>query len=156
MEVNDQLDAPATLPRMKVPWYSLNMRLHGPQRRPNISEERKTWYICDTDVCIFITGRYCRLYYLRMLFSPLWGAWAQCRASRSHSDTPHSVGLFWTNDQPDAETSTWQHTSLTTDRESMPRRDSNPQPQQASGRRSARPLGSASLTFWHRSFTFKF
>jgi hypothetical protein len=24
-------------------------------------------------------------------------------ASRSHSDTPHSVGLLWTRDQPDAE-----------------------------------------------------
>jgi hypothetical protein len=30
-------------------------------------------------------------------------------ASRSHSDTPHSVGLLWTSDQPDAGTSTWQH-----------------------------------------------
>ena len=27
-------------------------------------------------------------------------------ASRSHSDTPESVGLPWTSDQPDAETST--------------------------------------------------
>ena len=26
--------------------------------------------------------------------------------SRSHSDTAHSVGLLWTSDQPDAETST--------------------------------------------------
>jgi hypothetical protein len=25
------------------------------------------------------------------------------KASRSHSDTPHSVGLLWTCDQPDAE-----------------------------------------------------
>jgi len=33
------------------------------------------------------------------------------RASRSHSDTPHSVGLLWTSDKPDAETSTWQHTT---------------------------------------------
>jgi hypothetical protein len=32
-------------------------------------------------------------------------------ASRSHSDTPHSVGLLWTRDQADAETSTWQHTN---------------------------------------------
>jgi len=30
-------------------------------------------------------------------------------ASRSHSDTPHSVGLPWTRDQPVAETSTWQY-----------------------------------------------
>ena len=28
-------------------------------------------------------------------------------------DTPQSVGLLWTGDQPDAETSTWQHTALT-------------------------------------------
>jgi len=26
-------------------------------------------------------------------------------SSRSHSDTPHSAGLLWTSDQPDAETS---------------------------------------------------
>jgi hypothetical protein len=31
-------------------------------------------------------------------------------ASRSHSDTLHSVGLLWTSGQPDAETTTWQHT----------------------------------------------
>jgi len=34
-------------------------------------------------------------------------------ASRSHSDAPHSVGLLWTSDQPDAETSTWQHSQQT-------------------------------------------
>jgi len=27
--------------------------------------------------------------------------------SRSHADTPHSVGLLWTRDRPAAETSTW-------------------------------------------------
>jgi len=32
-------------------------------------------------------------------------------ALRSHSDTPHSVGLLWTSDQPVSETSTWQHTT---------------------------------------------
>ena len=37
-------------------------------------------------------------------------------ASLLHSDTPHSVGLLWTSDQPDAETCTWQHTTLTRDR----------------------------------------
>jgi hypothetical protein len=30
-------------------------------------------------------------------------------------DTPHLVGLLWTSDQPVAETSTWQHTTLTRD-----------------------------------------
>jgi hypothetical protein len=33
------------------------------------------------------------------------------KASRSHSDTPHWVGLLWTSVQPDAETSTWQNTT---------------------------------------------
>jgi hypothetical protein len=44
-------------------------------------------------------------------------------------DTPHSVGLLWTRDQPVAETSTWQHTTLTRDGHPCPRRDSNPQSQ---------------------------
>jgi len=52
-----------------------------------------------------------------------------------HSDTPHSVGFLWMSDQPDAETSTWQHTTFTRERHSCPWRDSNPQFQQASGRR---------------------
>jgi hypothetical protein len=35
-------------------------------------------------------------------------------ALRLHSlNTPHSVGLLWTNDQPDAESSTRQHTTQT-------------------------------------------
>jgi len=33
--------------------------------------------------------------------------------SWSHSDTPHSVGLLWTSDQPDAETSDNTHTKET-------------------------------------------
>jgi len=32
--------------------------------------------------------------------------------SRSHSDTPHLVGLLWTSDLPEAEISVWQHASL--------------------------------------------
>jgi hypothetical protein len=46
------------------------------------------------------------------------------------SDTRHSVGLLWTSDQPDAETSTWQHTTVTTDRHPCLQRDSNPRSQQ--------------------------
>ena len=48
--------------------------------------------------------------------------------SRSHAMTHHS-------DQLVAETSTWQHTTLTTDKHPCPRWDSNPRSQQASGRR---------------------
>jgi hypothetical protein len=36
--------------------------------------------------------------------------------SRAHSDTPHSVGLLWASDQPNAETSTWQNITLKRDR----------------------------------------
>ena len=35
--------------------------------------------------------------------------------SRSHSNTPHSVGLLWTSDHIVTQTSTRQHTTLTTD-----------------------------------------
>jgi len=54
--------------------------------------------------------------------------------SRSYSVTPHSVGLFWTSDQPDTETLTWQHTVLTSDRYLCHRWDSNRQCQQTSNR----------------------
>jgi hypothetical protein len=33
-------------------------------------------------------------------------------ASRSHSDTPHSVGLLWTSDQPDCKHSTENYVVL--------------------------------------------
>jgi hypothetical protein len=64
-------------------------------------------------------------------------------ASRSHSDTPHSVGLLCTSDQPDVETSTWQHTTLTTDRHPCSRRDSNPQIPAKLSPYTGRTLGSA-------------
>jgi hypothetical protein len=41
-------------------------------------------------------------------------------ASRSHSDTLHSVVLLWMSDQPDTENFTWQHTTLTRDRHLCP------------------------------------
>jgi len=56
-------------------------------------------------------------------------------ASRSHSDTPHSIGLLWMSDQPEAETCTWQNTALTRDRSPCPRLESNPQSQQANSGR---------------------
>jgi hypothetical protein len=49
-------------------------------------------------------------------------------ASWSYSDTPHTVGLLWSSDQPDAEASTRQHTAHY-------RWELNPQFQKASGRR---------------------
>ena len=54
----------------------------------------------------------------------------------THNDALQLVGLLWTSDQLVAETYTWQHTTLTIDRHSCPRWDSNPQSQQASDRRT--------------------
>jgi hypothetical protein len=54
----------------------------------------------------------------------------------THNDAPHSVGLHWTRDQLVAETSTGQHTTVITDRYPCPQWDSNPQSQQANGRRN--------------------
>jgi len=59
-------------------------------------------------------------------------SWPPLTGFRDHIqlETPHSIGLLWTSDQPDAETSTWQYTTITRDRLSFPGRDSNPQSQQ--------------------------
>jgi hypothetical protein len=48
------------------------------------------------------------------------------------NDAPQSVALLWTSDRFVAETSTWQHTTVTTDKRPCSQWDSN---QQASGRR---------------------
>jgi hypothetical protein len=70
-----------------------------------------------------------------------------CGASRSHSiDTPQSVGLLLTSDQPVAETSPWHHTTLTTEiRAHGGLRTRNPSKRAAADPRlkTARPLGSA-------------
>jgi len=57
------------------------------------------------------------------------------KESWSHSDTPKLVRLLWASDKPNAETSTWQQTTLTRDRHPCPWRHSNPQSQQVSSRR---------------------
>jgi hypothetical protein len=53
----------------------------------------------------------------------------------THNDAPQSVGLLWTSNQLVAETSTWQHPTLTKNKHLCPRWDSKPRSQQASGRR---------------------
>jgi hypothetical protein len=66
-------------------------------------------------------------------------------ALRSHSDTPHSVGLLWMSDQPDAETSTWQHIIFTRDTHSSGRiRTHNPSKRTAADPRFRRHGD------WHR------
>jgi hypothetical protein len=70
-------------------------------------------------------------------------------ASRSHSDTVHSVGSLHMSDQTNAETSKQQQATLT--RLPPPRRDSNPQSQEA-GDRKPKPqtarLSSLAITFY--------
>ena len=66
----------------------------------------------------------------------------------SPSNKIQSVGLFWTSDQPDAETSTWQQTILTTDKHPCPGeiRTHNP------SKRAAKPhaLGHATAGIQHQ------
>jgi len=67
---------------------------------------------------------------------PLMGqAFLFIEGSWSHSDTPRSVRLLWTSDQPDAGTSSWQHKTLTRDRHPSPHWDLNLKSQPASSRR---------------------
>jgi len=73
--------------------------------------------------------------FISMAQQPIMGDGLLIEASRSHSDTPHPVGLLRTSYRPTAETSTWQHTTLTRRRQPCPGWDSNPQSQQANGRR---------------------
>jgi len=91
------------------------------------------WFLnVNTDLCVSI---HCRC-------SSFCCSWSQ-------SDIPHSVRLPSTSDQPIAETSTWQHTALTGFKHPCQRRNSNPQSQEASGRRTtpltAQPPGSAHI-----------
>jgi hypothetical protein len=67
--------------------------------------------------------------------SPQWAV-APWIHYHTQLDTPHAVELLWTSDQLDAETSTSQRTTLTRNRHPCPRRDWNPQSQEASGRRT--------------------
>ena len=74
------------------------------------------------------------------------------------SDPPHSVGVLWTSDQPNAETAPWKHKILSRDRHPCCRWDSKPQSQQASGHRytpwTARSLGSVFLLRYQEIFSY--
>ena len=71
-----------------------------------------------------------------VLLRPIFAARTSLiEVSRSHSDTPHTVGILWTSDHPDAETSNSQYTAVTRDKHLCPRPVANSQSQQTSGRR---------------------
>ena len=47
--------------------------------------------------------------------APQWTRASSWDFEITHKEVPQSVGLLWTSDRPVAETSTWQHTTFTTD-----------------------------------------
>ena len=57
--------------------------------------------------CSYLFNRYCFLPHGAT--APMGQGLLIIKAPRSHSYTPHLVRVHWMSDQPDAETSTWQH-----------------------------------------------
>ena len=73
--------------------------------------------------------------------SPLGTRSSSLFRCHDHTDTPQSVGLPWTCDQPQAETSTLKHTTFTTDSHALEGiRTRNPRKRKAT---DPRPLESA-------------
>jgi hypothetical protein len=91
-----------------------------------LSFHRQTYFDCCPHT------RYKSLIFFPVAQQPLVGqGLLNIEASQSQSDTPQSVGLLWTNDQPEAKTSTSQNATVTRHIRPCPRGDSNPQSQQA-------------------------
>jgi len=67
----------------------------------------------------------------------------------THNDASQAVGPLWTSDQPVAETSTWQNTTITTDKYPCPWWDSNPQ---NLSRREAADLRLRPRGHWNRPY----
>jgi len=66
------------------------------------------WRAKHTQTEIITESNECRFFNLSQ--QPYWGLGRLIReVPRSHTDTPHSVGLLWTSDRPVSETSPWQH-----------------------------------------------
>jgi hypothetical protein len=57
-------------------------------------------------------------YFSPWRYSPQWASASSLPSLHDHTQTHHSW-LLWTSDQPDAETSTWQHTTITKRQTSM-------------------------------------
>ena len=81
---------------------------------------------------LFLSFFFSDLFYLIIVVASDGIQWHTHTHTHTHT---RSVEVLWMRDWPVAETSTWQHTTLTTDSHPCHRRDSNPQSQHASGRR---------------------
>jgi hypothetical protein len=100
--------------------------------------ERHVFMICDANRQFHNVVCYNSNY--KMIYSPhsiFYGSTALVdiglltfEVSMSHSGTPRSVELVWTNDRPVAETSAWQHTAFARNRHLCFRWDSDPQSHQ--------------------------
>jgi hypothetical protein len=73
----------------------------------------------------------CRFFIFHGRIAPVGQGLLSIEASRSNSNTTHSVGFLWTSDQSDSETSTWHNIPATRDRHLCLRQDSNSHSQQA-------------------------
>ena len=128
--------------RDRTVWRSRFARAYGPATRKITWRRRykRLLYISGPVVSLWDAHTFTTLFHIlsrgaaaqRGPWPPYsWGSLI------THNDAPQSVGLLWTSDQFVAETSTWQHTTLTTDKHPCPPNgwDSNPRSQQASGHR---------------------
>jgi hypothetical protein len=100
------------------------------------------------DVLISYDPYYYYCYYFLGLCSP-----ARATASsftrfldHTHSDAPQAVGLLWTSNQPVAETSTWQHTTHTTNIHAPGRIRTHDRSRRAAVDLRLRPRGAATGT----------
>jgi hypothetical protein len=93
----------------------------------------------STWVCAALSVLYFLLFFLPFLVRPALPT--HCRRRNYYRIWSHSrintlsIGSPWTRERPFAETYTWQRTQFTRDRHQCPLRVSNPQSQQANGRR---------------------
>jgi len=93
--------------------------------KSNVTPQAFVLGVFCSNTVMSTTSAVCRGF-SRLFFSILqlpvldYGLLLVIEASSSHTDTPHSVGFLSTSDQPVAETSPLQHTTLTTDGQPRP------------------------------------
>jgi len=132
------------------------MSSHNATRNSNIrkclSGPRNTENVMPVINRIFLLVYVNNLSSLPQRYSTQWAKATLLTMLHDHTqwDAPQSVGFLWTRDRHVAETSTWQHTTLTRFRHPCPQWESNPQSQEVNARRPtlqiARPLWPANIT----------
>ena len=143
---------------MRAYWHTPSSRL------PNCFKETLVWKYAPSfynlECCEVLIWLICVSNMGLILFCLEWSVmhFFPCVASArfrvmASLDTPHSVGLLWISDRPVAETSTWQHTTLTRGKRQCFWRDSSPKSQQVSGRR---PTSYRAATFCELRYWIKF